>query len=95
MNSQHKNLVASACKHMKQWGVYFEWQKADNGFAKSVGLGEFFGEGDLAQDGGSSYLTGYEADIRSVFQIAQVGKDKLSFTCLIDSNGNTVKEKQA
>lgn len=95
MNSQHKNLVVNACQHMKQWGIYFEWQKANNGFAESVGLGEFFSDGDLVQDGGSSYLTGDEAEIRSVFQNAQVGKDRLNFICLIDNSGNTIKEKQA
>lgn len=95
VNNQLKNTVAKACQHMKQWGIYFQWQKAGNGFAESVGLGKFFSEGELAQDGGSSYLTGDEAEIRSVFQNTQVGKDKLSFACLIDNSGNTVKEMQA
>lgn len=93
MNSQLKSLVANGCRVMNQWGVYFEWQKAGNGFAKSVGLGKFFSEGELAQAGGSSYVTGDETYIRSVFQNAQVGKDKLSFICLIDKNGKTVKER--
>lgn len=95
MNSQQKNLVANACQHMKQWGIYFKWQKANKGFAKNVGLEEYFSEGDLSQDGGSSYLTGDEAEISSVFQNAQVGKDRLNFICLINNNGNVVKEKQA
>ena len=80
---------------MKQWGIYFQWQKANKGFAKNVGLEEYFGDGDFLQNGGSSYLTGDEAEIRSVFQNAQAGKDKLNFICLIDNNGSVVKEIQA
>lgn len=93
MNNQLKNLVASGCQVMKQWGVYFEWQEVGNGFAKSVGLGKFFSEGELAQNGGSSYITGDETDMRSVFQNAQVGKGKLSFICLLDNGGGTVEKK--